>query len=294
MNEKNALIKMLVEGNKGCVRGYTIRGLVNHTKIPFSKLKEEELKYLPIDYQYNKSVDSDNVFFFVRKNRVVEVTIGNKLIEKANQFRAKGKSFARINDGDFDTIICVERQYRTRKGAKNDYTTNAKEWLELGIGTHLHLSNKCEDKKRRRLYYFKEYYQAMRRQLKIRLEDYKKSKNKNISHEKIVKAYADALSEMSKYIMGNNPQYIKKIPSFCLGILSNQDTDIEKATYFMRNVSETFSEYSKILNELLDNPDSYYYQNRYDEKKMDLIDRLKAFMWGDTSTSLQQKTPKYY
>ena len=92
MNEKNAVLKMLVKHSKNGFNILGIRRIVGITGIPFSKIKEESLEYLPKNYKYSKKTDEKDVFFFYKKSdfvgKIVAITVGNKPIQKCNDYSA--------------------------------------------------------------------------------------------------------------------------------------------------------------------------------------------------------------
>lgn len=278
MNEKNAVLKMLVKHSKNGFNILGIRRIVGITGIPFSKIKEESLEYLPKNYKYSKKNDEKDVFFFYKKSdfvgKIVAITVGNKLIEKCNDYSAKGKSFAKVNDGDFDAIIRISARNRTLKNSVSP--SNIVDRIELGKDTNSHLSR--ESKKSMRENLLKEYQRELKRCLRVRFEDFKKRKNLDITFKDIKATYANALAEVSKYLMGENPDLPDRIPNLVwYDVMGCKDRKISKTFSFMEDCAKAYKDYIYAKESLDEDLDSTWDRKNYEEKKMKLWDLVKPF-----------------
>lgn len=277
MNEKNAVLKMLVN-HKG---SYEVRRFVEITRIPFSKIREEDLEYLPKEYKYSKKTDSEDVFFFYKKSyfagKIVAITVGNKLIEKYTSApSAKGKYFAKINNGDFDAIIRIPKKFRTYShfGFRPD-RPDIKDRIELGKGSNYHYPKDSRKTVKESLR--KEYQNELKRCFKVRFEEFKKEKNLDITFEDIKKTYANTLAEVSKYLMGENPDLPDRIPTPWYGIMGCKDKQIAKTFSFMEDCAKAYKDYIYARESLNEDLDTTWYKKNYEEKKMNLWDLIKNF-----------------
>ena len=277
MNEKNAVLKMLVKQPQKGFNVLGIRRIVGITGIPFSKIKEEDLEYLPKDYKYSKNTDEKDVFFFYKKSyfvgKIIAITVGNKLIEKCNNYSAKGKSFAKINDGDFDAIIRISAKNRTVKNSI--CPTNIADRIELGKDTNYHLPKDSRKSIWENL--LKEYHRELKRCFRVRFENFKKEKNLDISFEDIKRTYANALAEVRKYLIGENPDLPDRIPNPWYGIMGCKDKQIAKTFSFMEDCAKAYKDYIYAKESLNEDLDSTWYRKNYEEKKMNLWDLIKNF-----------------
>ena len=271
---KNTLVKMLL-----VTRGYenfSIRRIVEITRIRLNDLKEEDLEYLTKDFKYSKSENEDDVFFFYKKSffagKIVAITIGNYLLEKSS---SRGKSFSKINDGDYDGIIRVDKKHRKMSRLYFNGDANILARIELGKATHVHYPK--DSKKGIKNNLKKEYQNELKRYFKLRFDKFKKEKNLGISHEVVKNTYAKVLAETSKYFMGENPNLSQKVPTPWYGIMGCNDKELAKILSFTEDCAKSYKDYISAIESLNEDPNSTYYNRKFQDAKMELWDLIKSF-----------------